>query len=54
MNMLRRLAADARGATAIEYALLAALIAVAAMGGYMAVGNSVENTFNTVSDKVHG
>jgi pilus assembly protein Flp/PilA len=54
MNMLVKLAAEAKGATAIEYALLAALIAVAAMGGYMAVGNSVENTFNTVSGKVHG
>jgi len=35
---LRRLLADDRGATAIEYGLIAALIAIAAMGGIAALG----------------
>ena len=35
---LRRLRADKRGATAIEYGLIAALIVVAMMGGLRALG----------------
>ncbi len=54
MGMLRKLSGDRRGATAIEYALVAALIAIAAMGGYMAVGSSVQNEFNAVAEKVNG
>lgn len=54
MMDFRKLRRDARGATAIEYALIAALIAVAAIGGYMSVGSSVQNELNSVSDKVHG
>lgn len=37
-NILRKLCADARGATAIEYGLIVALIAIAAMGGMKALG----------------
>ncbi|HKU92055.1 MAG TPA: Flp family type IVb pilin [Sphingomicrobium sp.] len=39
--MLRRLGADQRGATAIEYGLICALIAVAAIGGMQALGGGV-------------
>jgi len=35
---LRRLCRDQRGATAIEYGLIAALIVVAMMGGLAALG----------------
>ena len=38
---MRLLRADQRGATAIEYGLLAALIAVAAIGGMQALGGGV-------------
>jgi pilus assembly protein Flp/PilA len=37
-TMLRRLGADRRGATAIEYGLIVALIAVAAIGGMSSLG----------------
>jgi len=40
-GLLRRLGADERGATAIEYGLLCALIAVAAIGGMQALGGGV-------------
>ena len=38
---LRRLGADRRGATAIEYGLIVALIAVAALGGMQTLGGGV-------------
>ncbi|WP_265570207.1 Flp family type IVb pilin [Sphingomicrobium nitratireducens] len=37
------------GATAIEYGLIAALIAVAAIGAMQGIGNSLNNTFGNVS-----
>ena len=40
------------GATAIEYGLIAALIAVAAIGAMTSVGTSLSNTFNNVSAKL--
>ena len=44
-----RLLRDDSGATAIEYGLIAALIAVAAIGAFTAVCNSLTGIFNTVS-----
>lgn len=40
------------GATAIEYGLIAALIAVAAVATMTSVGNSLSDTFNTVATKL--
>jgi pilus assembly protein Flp/PilA len=40
---------DESGATAIEYGLIAALIAVVIIGGVSAVGTSLSSTFTTVS-----
>ncbi len=40
------------GATAIEYGLIAALIAVAAIGALSSVGSELTTTFNTVSDEL--
>ena len=40
-GFLRMLRADRRGATAIEYGLIAALIAVAAFGGMQTLGGGV-------------
>jgi pilus assembly protein Flp/PilA len=45
---LARLLGDESGATAIEYGLIAALIAVAIIASLSAVGNSLTTTFNTV------
>jgi pilus assembly protein Flp/PilA len=41
------------GATAIEYGLIAALIAVAAITAMGALGNSLSNTFETVSTQMN-
>ncbi|MFS0770850.1 Flp family type IVb pilin [Sphingomonas sp. 1P08PE] len=43
---------DRRGATAIEYGLIAALIAVAAIGAMSRVGTSVGNTFTKVGNNM--
>ena len=40
---------DSKGATAIEYGLIAALISVAAMGAFRSVGGKLGTTFNNVS-----
>jgi pilus assembly protein Flp/PilA len=47
--MFARFLKDESGATAIEYGLIAALIAVAIIGGVTALGNSANTTFTTVS-----
>ena len=44
-----KLIRNEEGATAIEYGLIAALIAVAAIGAMQGIGNSLNNTFNNVS-----
>ena len=41
---------DEAGATAIEYGLIAALIAVAAIAAMQSVGNKLNTTFNNVSN----
>jgi pilus assembly protein Flp/PilA len=44
---------DQSGATAIEYALLAALIAVVIIGGVKAVGSNVSTMFTSVSTNLN-
>jgi pilus assembly protein Flp/PilA len=46
---IRRLLRNHDGATAIEYGLIAALIAVAAIGAMTSLGGKLGNTFNKVS-----
>jgi pilus assembly protein Flp/PilA len=41
---------DSQGATAIEYGLIAALIAVAAIGAMRGVGTKLNTTFGNVSN----
>lgn len=45
--------ASKRAATAIEYGLIAALIAVAAIAAMQGLGNSLKKTFNNVSTKMN-
>jgi pilus assembly protein Flp/PilA len=49
MTFINKLFRDEAGATAIEYGLIAALIAVAAIVGMNALGESLDTTFNNVS-----
>ena len=50
MAKFLKLIRNTKGATAIEYGLIAALIAVAAIAAMSSVGNNLEETFNNVSD----
>jgi pilus assembly protein Flp/PilA len=50
--MFKKLMRDRRGATAIEYGLIAALIAVAAIGAMTALGNTLNTTFSNVSSNM--
>ena len=52
MRTFFNLVRDDKGATAIEYGLIAALIAVAAIGAMSSVGTKLSSTFNNVSDKL--
>jgi pilus assembly protein Flp/PilA len=45
-----RFAKDESGATAIEYGLIAALIALVLVGALTALGPKVGDTFNNVGD----
>ena len=47
-----KLMSDSKGATAIEYGLIAALIAVAAIGAMQGVGTKLGTTFNNVSNSL--
>lgn len=49
---IRKLFKDKKGATAIEYGLIAALIAVAAIGAMSALGSQLSTTFNTVESEM--
>ena len=50
MKLFTKLLRDEQGATAIEYGLIAALIAVAAITAMQSLGNELEATFDTVAD----
>lgn len=52
MKFINKLRRNEEGATAIEYGLIAALIAVAAMTAMGALGNQLDSTFTTVSDEM--
>ena len=50
--MIRKFFKNNKGATAIEYGLIAALIAVAAIGAMQGIGTKLNSTFNNVSSKL--
>jgi pilus assembly protein Flp/PilA len=52
MNTIARFIKNESGATAIEYGLIAALIAVVVIGAVTAVGTGLSSTFQTVSGSV--
>ena len=47
-----RFARDSRGATAIEYGLIATLVAVGALGGMMALGGGLGGSWGDTAQKV--
>ena len=52
MNIISRFIRDESGATAIEYGLIAALIAVVIIGAVQVVGTKLSTTFSTVSTSI--
>lgn len=52
MRPFHKLFTDRRGASAIEYALVASLISVAAIVGYQSLGDQVNNSFDNTSAKL--
>lgn len=54
MKFINKLLRDEAGATAIEYGLIAALIAVAAITAMGSLGNQLSDTFSTVTTEMKG
>lgn len=53
MKFVKKMIRNEEAATAIEYGLIAALIAVAGITAFTAVGNSVTATFNKASTSMN-
>ncbi|MEM1087908.1 MAG: Flp family type IVb pilin [Pseudomonadota bacterium] len=51
-SRIQTLKKDERGATAVEYGLIVALMTVALVGALAATGNSTEDQWNGVKDKI--
>jgi pilus assembly protein Flp/PilA len=51
-DLIKRLVVEEDGADATEYALLAALVAVALIGGATFLGSKINGLFNGVGNKV--
>ena len=54
MKFFHNLLRDEAGATAIEYGLIAALIAVAAITAMQGLGKQLSTTFNKVTTEMQG
>jgi pilus assembly protein Flp/PilA len=54
MTFIKKFVKNNKAATAIEYGLIAALIAVAAITAMRSVGTSVTNTFTNVATAMNG
>lgn len=52
LSIFRRLMKNEKGATAIEYTLIASLIAVAAITAMKTVGGKITNTLTNVSNNL--
>jgi pilus assembly protein Flp/PilA len=52
MSKFLKLIKNEEGATAIEYGLIAALIAVAAIAAMGNIGNNLKTTFNNVANNL--
>ena len=52
MKFIKKIVRNEKGATAIEYGLIAALIAVAAITAMQSLGTSIGGTFNKVGNEM--
>jgi pilus assembly protein Flp/PilA len=51
-KFLAKIRKNESGATAIEYGLIAALIAVVLIGSLQTLGNNMKNSFNSISSNI--
>ncbi|WOK37101.1 Flp family type IVb pilin [Sphingomonas sp. C3-2] len=54
MKFLKKFLRDNKAATAIEYGLIAALIAVAGVGAFTALGEQINTTMTNAKDAMAG
>jgi len=54
MSLIRRIFKGRDGATAIEYGLIAALIAIVTIAGLSAVGTNLNKSYGTIASSVKG
>ena len=54
MRVLGKLLKDNRGVGTIEYALVASLISVAALGAFQSLGSKVESSYSNVDQTLNG
>lgn len=54
MNAIRNLLKDESGASAVEYGLLVALIAVVIIGAVTTLGTTIRGMFQNVNDNISG
>lgn len=52
MTFITKLLKDRKGVTALEYGLIAALIAVVIIVAVGSLGNNLANAFNFISDEI--
>jgi pilus assembly protein Flp/PilA len=52
MNLIKKFIQEEDGVTAIEYGLIAALIAVVIIGAVTIVGTQLNKTFSTIGNKL--
>jgi pilus assembly protein Flp/PilA len=52
VRLLKRFGSDDAGATAIEYGLIASLIAMVLLGAWAGTGNSLSERFNNIAEHV--
>lgn len=51
-SLLNTIIGDKRGVTALEYALIAAMVAVVIIGGVSLLGTNVSKVFSTVANTI--
>jgi pilus assembly protein Flp/PilA len=52
MRLLRRIGGDRRGASAIEYALVASLIAIAGIAAFRGLGTQIATSFEETAEAI--
>ncbi len=48
-----RFTKEEKGATAVEYGIMVALIAIAVIGAVTLIGTNLTDTFNNIANQVH-